>query len=225
MAANGAQVGTPEFVVGDLDRYAEENAGLFPGQHESSLPSKENAVTLGPSLFEPGAPGSGAMRLRSAIEPIPLVLNLERAAPPTGSADGQGQSEAPGLRHPTSQCVAVSLKLLRRQSPGLRLVVSYADAGQGHVGTIYQATGWLYLGTSDQSYLRIAGQVVHPRTVYDRYGRGGQSVAWLRKNVDPKACRVPMAPKLKSPPSRAKTISSGSTRTSTCRPHHSKGTG
>jgi len=104
---------------------------------------------------------------------------------------------APGRRHPTSQCVAVSLKLLRRQSPGLRLVVSYADAGHGHVGTIYQAGGWLYLGTSEQSYLRIAGQVVHPRTVYDRYGPGGQSVPWLRRNVDPKACRVAMAPKLK----------------------------
>ena len=104
---------------------------------------------------------------------------------------------APGRQHPTSQCVAVSLKLLRRQSPGLRLVVSYADAGHGHVGTIYQAAGWLYLGTSEQSYLRIAGQVVHPRTVYDRYGPGGQSVPWLRRNVDPKACRVAMAPKLK----------------------------
>ena len=103
----------------------------------------------------------------------------------------------PGRQHPTSQCVAVSLKLLRRQSPGLRLVVSYADAGQGHVGTIYQAGGWIYLGGSSQSYLRIGGKVVHPRTVYDRYGRGGQSVPWLRENVDPKASRVPMAPKLK----------------------------
>jgi len=104
---------------------------------------------------------------------------------------------APGRAHPTSRCVAISLKLLRRQSPDLQLVVSYADSGQGHLGTIYQAGGWLYLGTSEQSYLRIAGQVVHPRTVYDRFGPGGQSVPWLRKNVDPKACRVPMAPKLK----------------------------
>jgi hypothetical protein len=46
---------------------------------------------------------------------------------------------APGREHPTSQCVAISIKLLRRQSPGLKLVVSYADAGQGHVGTIYHA--------------------------------------------------------------------------------------
>jgi hypothetical protein len=104
---------------------------------------------------------------------------------------------APGRRHPTSQCVAVSLKLLKRQSPGLRLVVSFADLGQGHIGTLYQAGGWLYLGTSDQSYIRVRGRVEHPRTLYDRHGRGGQSIAWLRTNVDPNACRVPMAPKLR----------------------------
>ena len=104
---------------------------------------------------------------------------------------------APGREHPTSQCVAVSLKLLKRQSPGLRLVVSFADLGQGHIGTLYQAGGWLYLGTSDQSYFKVRGRVVHPRTLYDRHGRGGQSVAWLQKHVDPKAERVPMAPKLR----------------------------
>lgn len=104
---------------------------------------------------------------------------------------------APGRRHPTSQVVAVSLKLLKRQSPGLRLVVSYADLGEGHLGTIYQAGGWLYLGTSEQGYLKIHGRIVHPRTVYDRYGPGGQSVPWLRSNVDPNAERVEMAPKLK----------------------------
>jgi hypothetical protein len=104
---------------------------------------------------------------------------------------------APGREHPTSQAVAVSLKLLRRQSPGLRLVVSFADLGEGHVGTLYQAGGWLYLGTSEQSYFKVLGRVVHPRTLYDRHGRGGQSVAWLREHVDPKAKRVPMAPKLR----------------------------
>jgi hypothetical protein len=101
----------------------------------------------------------------------------------------------PGRRYPTSQVVAISLKLLRRQSPGLKLVVSFADLGQGHVGTIYQAGGWLYLGTSEQSYLKILGRIVHPRTVYERYGRGGQSIAWLRRNVDPIAERVEMEPK------------------------------
>lgn len=104
---------------------------------------------------------------------------------------------APGRSQPTSRCVAISLKLLKRQSPGLRLVVSFADLGQGHLGVLYQAGGWFYLGTSDQSYLKVRGRVVHPRTLYDRHGRGGQSVAWLRENVDPKACRVKMAPRLR----------------------------
>lgn len=104
---------------------------------------------------------------------------------------------APGRKHPTSQCVAISIKLLRRQSPGLKIIVSYADSGQGHVGTIYQATGWLYLGTSKQSYIRVRGRIEHPRTLYDRYGAHGQSIPWLRKHVDPNAERVPMAPKLK----------------------------
>ena len=43
---------------------------------------------------------------------------------------------------------AIALRLLARHSPGLRLVVSYADPAQGHVGTIYQAAGWTYLGVT-----------------------------------------------------------------------------
>lgn len=104
---------------------------------------------------------------------------------------------APGRMHPTSQYIAIALRLLRRQSPGLRLVVSYADAGQNHRGVIYQAGGWIYLGTSEQSYIKVLGQIEHPRTLHDRHGRRGQSIPWLREHVDPRAERVQMAPKHK----------------------------
>jgi len=104
---------------------------------------------------------------------------------------------APRRSYPTSKCLAISLRLLKKASPGLKIIVSYADQGQGHDGIIYQATGWIYLGATEQSYLKILGEIVHPRTVYDRYGPGGQSLPWLLKNVDRKAERVPMAPKLK----------------------------
>lgn len=54
------------------------------------------------------------------------------------------------LRHdhaaPVSRIVAIAVRLLRQQCPGLRLLVSFADPGQGHHGGIYQAAGWLYLG-------------------------------------------------------------------------------
>lgn len=72
---------------------------------------------------------------------------------------------------PVSKIVAVAVKLLRRQSPGLRLIVSYADPEQGHVGTIYQAMGWLYAGQSQaQRELVINGADVHKRSAGSRYG-------------------------------------------------------
>ncbi|MEO5896887.1 MAG: hypothetical protein ABIS06_14415 [Vicinamibacterales bacterium] len=41
-------------------------------------------------------------------------------------------------RTPTSRILAIAVRMLRRHCPGLRLVVSYADPQQQHVGTIYQ---------------------------------------------------------------------------------------
>ena len=104
---------------------------------------------------------------------------------------------ASGRRHPTSKSLAISLRLLHRQSPGLRLVVSYADTKEGHLGTLYQATNWIFLGGSSQPYLKVRGKIEHPRSLYDRYGSNGQSVPWLRRHVDPNARRVAMPDKLK----------------------------
>jgi len=47
---------------------------------------------------------------------------------------------------PVSRIVAIALRMLHKQSPGIRLVISYADPEQGHVGGIYQAMNWAYLG-------------------------------------------------------------------------------
>lgn len=70
-------------------------------------------------------------------------------------------------RAPVTRIVAIALKLLRRANPGLRLVVSYADPAQGHVGTIYQAGGWTYVGESggDVFYRTKGGRLVHSRVV------------------------------------------------------------
>jgi len=47
-----------------------------------------------------------------------------------------------------TQIVSQALRLLRVRCPGLRLVVSFADPAEGHVGGIYQAGNWIYAGTS-----------------------------------------------------------------------------
>jgi len=96
----------------------------------------------------------------------------------------------------TSKIVSITIKMLKKQSPGLRLIVSYADSNQGHHGGIYQASNWLYCGSieSDGGQL-INGEIVHRRTVYARYGR--QDIDWLRKHVAPDACYVKVKPKHK----------------------------
>ena len=48
---------------------------------------------------------------------------------------------------PVSRIVAIALRMLHGLCPGLRLVVSFADLRQGHIGSIYQAGGWVYVGS------------------------------------------------------------------------------
>ncbi len=97
----------------------------------------------------------------------------------------------------TSRIVAISLRMLKTQSPGLRLVVSFADTKEGHHGGIYQAGGWVYIGSLTHHVYRVKGVEVHPKTLHSRYGVGGQSIPWLRANVDPRASRVATPPKHK----------------------------
>lgn len=97
---------------------------------------------------------------------------------------------------PVSQILAKSIKMLKRQSPGLRLIISFADETQGHLGGIYQATNWIYVGEFAQSAgVRIKGKIVHRRTLNSRYGTS--TVEWLRKHVDPRAAAVQGKPKHK----------------------------
>ena len=98
---------------------------------------------------------------------------------------------------PVSRILAIACRLLHREMPGLRIVVSFADTAQGHEGGIYKAAGWTYLGAKSYHAYVIHGETVHPRTLGSRYGRGGQSITWLRANVDPKARRIVTAVKHK----------------------------
>jgi len=129
---------------------------------------------------------------------IGVVLFGQGATPEIGSPYGLKQIEICELtrvaltRHvsPVSKIIALALRFLRKQSPGLRMVVSFADASQGHHGGIYQAGGWVYVGGAETHGYRVNGTVVHPKTLHSRYGKGGQSIPWLRANVDPHAERV-----------------------------------
>lgn len=72
---------------------------------------------------------------------------------------------------PVTRIVAVALKILKRQNPGLRLVVSFADDRQGHEGKIYQAGNWIFTGSvhSTPDWL-IDGKWSHQRNMHSRFG-------------------------------------------------------
>lgn len=49
---------------------------------------------------------------------------------------------------PVTRIVAIALRFLRKNAPGIKMVVSYADPSEGHHGGIYQGGGWTYVGES-----------------------------------------------------------------------------
>lgn len=69
----------------------------------------------------------------------------------------------------TSQAIGLSLKLLHKARPCIKLVVSYADIMQGHKGTVYQATNWHYLGIQARGVKKyfdpVKGKYVHQRGI------------------------------------------------------------
>lgn len=98
---------------------------------------------------------------------------------------------------PISRMLAISLRMLKRANPKLRLVVSFSDMAQGHHGGIYQATNWIYAGSQSYHEYEVNGERVPPRTLHNRYGKGGQSLPWLKANIDVDARRVVTPPKHK----------------------------
>jgi hypothetical protein len=79
---------------------------------------------------------------------------------------------------PVTRIISIAIKMLRKFCPGLKLIVSYADANHGHVGAIYQAGNWIYNGESSivPIYRAKNGRIWHDRSVSnsgykEHYGR------------------------------------------------------
>jgi hypothetical protein len=97
---------------------------------------------------------------------------------------------------PVSRILSIAVKMLKREMPGIRLLVSYADLNHGHEGKIYQASNWLFVGeTGHEAGIMLNGKLTHRRTINSKYGTS--DIDWLRKRVDPCACRHEGKPKFK----------------------------
>jgi len=67
---------------------------------------------------------------------------------------------------PVSRIVKIAIKFLLLKSPGIKLIVSFADSEQGHRGGIYQAGNWIYSGkTKTTKQYLLNGKKLHSRQV------------------------------------------------------------
>ena len=76
------------------------------------------------------------------------------------------------------------------------MLVSYADLNHGHVGKIYQASNWVFVGeTGHEAGIMLNSKLTHRRTINSKYGTS--TIEWLHGHVDPCASRVEGKPKFK----------------------------
>ncbi len=74
-------------------------------------------------------------------------------------------------RNTESKVISIVIRSLKKHT-SLKFLVSYADPSAGHIGTIYQATGWLYTGLSEATPLYDIGdgKVRHSRSLSSLFG-------------------------------------------------------
>ena len=155
-------------------KYACENwhySGCLPAGKLVKVGAWERGNFVGVVLFGRGANNrmAGAYQLgqHEACELVRIALSSHAA--------------------PVSRIVSQAIRFLRRQSHGLRLIISYADPKHGHHGGIYQAGNWSYQGRSQaQRGLLIGGVFTHKRSAHAKFGTASPEKisAMSRKKVE-----------------------------------------
>ena len=84
--------------------------------------------------------------------------------------------------------ISQTFKWLKKNFSSTQALISYADPKEGHAGTIYQATNWIYQGNSirpNDLYsfrLKENGPWIHGRTLANTYKTN--DVEKLRRKID-----------------------------------------
>jgi len=92
-----------------------------------------------------------------------------------------------------SKVLGIALRSLKRDT-SLKFILAYSDPSAGHLGTIYQASNWLYIGLSSATPLYEIGDGIlhHSRSLAHRLGT--HSIRYLSsQGIDVKT--VPQSPK------------------------------
>ena len=89
-----------------------------------------------------------------------------------------------------SYAIGQSFKWFRENDKAIKVLISYADNGQEHLGGIYQATNWIYQGLNTDialmpnygiSLQKDPYDWIHSRTVFSMWGSG--NLEHLRREI------------------------------------------
>lgn len=71
-----------------------------------------------------------------------------------------------------SKAISLMFKWLKINQPQIKWLISFADGVMGKVGTIYQATNWIYTGYNKKGGLWITkdGERYHHTSLFQKYG-------------------------------------------------------
>ena len=67
-------------------------------------------------------------------------------------------------KYSESRCIAVSIRLIKKNAPHIKWVISFADGTQCGDGTIYRASGFKLVGIAENTALRVnpdTGEAMH----------------------------------------------------------------
>lgn len=159
-----------DWCAAEAARYAVEKwhySRTIPAGKSVRVGCWEDGRFIGVVMFGMGA-GKATCGLRYGLRETLEVCELTRVA-------------LSRHRSPTSRIVAIALRMLKAQCPGIRLVISFADPAEGHHGGLYQAGGWIYTGDSGEAKLWLhRGEWKHTRTLSSGHFGHGRVVTGYR---------------------------------------------
>lgn len=127
-----------DWATHEAAKYACEHwhySGCIPKSKLVKIGAWESEQFIGAVIFGVGATSSlvqkYGLRPEQGCELVRVALRSHEAA--------------------VTRIIALAIRFLKKQNPGIRLIVSFADPEQGHHGGIYQGGNWLFSGNSAAS--------------------------------------------------------------------------
>jgi len=86
-------------------------------------------------------------------------------------------------KYSESRCIAISIKMIKKNAPQIKWIISFSDGTQCGDGTIYRASGFQLVGVAKNAGIcKLNGQIVHIKKTYDL----GLTTSFMKKSDIPK---------------------------------------